>query len=114
MRSKLLVLPSMVVSVPAGFTCLSTMLVAIVVIKRYFASLTMSSKWPCFPPHFVILTALAANETWSSRMLYVTIVGSPTSLSAGLFHSFCSTNSVTISRVILVDMLSPFFAVLLP
>ena len=111
MRLKLLVLSSMVGSVPAGFTCLSTTLAAIVVIKRYFASLKMSAKWPCFPPHCVVLTALIAPATWASRMMYVMIFGSPTSLSTDLFRSFCSTKSLTISRLRSVDVLSPFFAV---
>ena len=53
------------------------------------------------------------NTTWSSRMTCVTIVVSPMSLSTGLFYSFCSTNSVTILMLRSVDMLSPFFAVLL-
>ena len=80
MRSKLLVLPSIFVSVPEGFTYLSTMLVFVAVIKRYFASFTMSGRWLCFPPHCDVLTALAATATCSSRMTYVTIVDSPKSL----------------------------------
>ena len=88
MRLKLLVLPLMYGSVPEGFTCLSKILVAIVVIKRYFASSAMSARWPCFPPHCHVLTALAATATWSSRMPYVTIVGPPMRLLTGLFHSF--------------------------
>ena len=98
---------SMLGSVPAVFTCLSTLLI-FAVINRYLASLTMSARWPCFAPHCDVLTALAATAAWSSRMPYVMNLGSPKSLSIGLFHSFCSTNSVTISMLRSVDILGPF------